>query len=166
MSVAARDFPTLVGSIMPLLAPFLLIFIPLTAIVLLVGLLPLQKRAPNAAIAVELGSHAASWVIVLAYAAFWIPPARKIFQDFGVELSGLSLLLIQMAALMAQPLVMLIVAAIVLAADWIIYSSLWGNEASQTVRNRFSLFMTLVPLSMMMVLGTAIYLSLTKLVLG
>jgi hypothetical protein len=143
---------------MPLLAPFLIFFVPLTAVVLLVGLLPLRQRARNAAIAVELGAHAASWIIVLAYAAIWIPPARKVFQDFGVELSGLSLLLIQIADLIAQPLVMLIVSAIVLAADAIIYSSLWGSEASQTVRNRFSLCMALVPLSMMMVVGTAIYL--------
>jgi hypothetical protein len=147
---------------MLLVARFLLPFVPLTAIVLLVGLLPLRQRARQTAIALELGAHATSWIIVLAYAAIWIPPWRKIFQDFGVELSGLSLLLIQIADLIAQPLVMLIVSAIVLAADGIIYSSLWGNEGSQTVRNRFSLFMTLVPLSMMLVVGTAIYLPLLK----
>ncbi len=80
------------------------------------------------------------------------------FQDFGIELSSLSLLVIQMA----QPLVMLIVCAIVLAFDGIIYSSLWRNGASQTARNRFSLFMTLVPLLVMLVFGTTIYLPLLK----
>jgi len=148
---------------MPLLAPFLLPLVLLTAILLLVGLQPLRQRARKAAIAVELGAHAASWIIVLAYAAIWIPRARKIFQDFGVELSGLSVLIIQIADLMVPASVILVVSAIVLAADGVIYSLLWRNEASQTVRNRFSLFMTLVPLSIMMVFGTAIYLPLLKL---
>jgi hypothetical protein len=147
---------------MPLLAQFLLLYIPLTAVVLLFGLVPLRRRAPGAAIAVELGSHAASWIIVLAYAAIWIPGYRKIFQDFGVESSGLSLLFIPIADFRAQPL-LLVVSAIVLAVDGIIYSSLCGNEVSQTVRNRFSLFMTLAPLSIMVVFGTAIYLPLLKL---
>jgi hypothetical protein len=74
-------------------------------------------------------------------------------------LSNLSVLVIQIA----QPSVILIVSAILLATDGVIYSFLWRNDASQTVRNRFSLFMTLVPLSIMMVFGTAIYLPLLKL---
>ena len=145
---------------MPLLGRFLLPLVLLTAIVLLVGLLPLRQRARRPPIAAELGAHAASWIIVLASAAIWIPRASKIFQDFGVELSSLSVLVIQIA----QPSVILIVSAILLAADGVIYSFLWRNDASQTVRNRFSLFMTLVPLSIMMVFGTAIYLPLLKLV--
>ena len=81
------------------------------------------------------------------------------FQDFGIESSNLSALVFQMA----QPLVMLIVCAIVLAVDGIVYSSLWRNDVSQTVRNRFSLFMTLLPLLIMLVFGTTIYLPLLKL---
>ena len=82
--------------------------------------------------------------------------------DFGAELSSLSVLVIQIAELMAQPLVMLIITAIVLAADGVIYSLLWENEAADTARNRFSLFMTLVPLSILLVFASAIYLPLLK----
>jgi type II secretory pathway component PulF len=106
----------------------------------------------------ELAAHAASWAVVLVSATIWIPRAGKMFQDFGVESSSLSALVIQMA----QPLVMSIVCAIVLAVDGIIYSSLWRSEVSRTVRNRFSLFMTLVPLLIMLVFGTTIYLPLLK----
>lgn len=143
---------------MHLLTWYLLPLVLLTAIVLLLGLLPLRQRARDAAVAMELGAHAASWAVVLVSATIWIPRAGKMFQDFGIELSSLSLLVIQMA----QPLVMLIVCAIVLAFDGIIYSSLWRNGASQTARNRFSLFMTLVPLLVMLVFGTTIYLPLLK----
>ncbi|HEV3304260.1 MAG TPA: hypothetical protein VG055_31715 [Planctomycetaceae bacterium] len=151
---------------MPLVARFLLPIVLLTVVVLLAGLLALRQRARKAAIAMELGAHAASWIIVLVSAAIWTPPARKIFQDFGVEMSSFSVLLIQIADLMAHPSVMLILCAFVLAADGIIYSFLWRSDFSQTVRNRFSLFMTLVPFSLMLVLGTAIYLPLLKLMVS
>lgn len=148
---------------MPSLARLLLPLVLLTAAVLLVGLVPLRQRTGKAAIAAELGAHAASWIIVLAYAAIWIPRFRKIFQDFGVELSSLSVLVIQIADLLAQPAVMLITTAIVLAADGIIYARLGRNETSRTTRNRFSLVMTLVPLSIMVIFGTAIYIPLLQL---
>jgi hypothetical protein len=144
---------------MHLLTWYLLPLVLLTAIVLLLGLLPLRQRARDAAVAMELGAHAASWAVVLVSATIWISRAGKMFQDFGIESSNLSALVIQMA----QPLVMLIVCAIVLAVDGIVYSSLWRNDVSQTVRNRFSLFMTLVPLLIMLVFGTTIYLPLLKL---
>jgi hypothetical protein len=143
---------------MAFLTWYLIPLVLLTAIVLLLGLLPLRQRAREAAVAMELAAHAASWAVVLVSATIWIPRAGKMFQDFGVESSSLSALVIQMA----QPLVMSIVCAIVLAVDGIIYSSLWRSEVSRTVRNRFSLFMTLVPLLIMLVFGTTIYLPLLK----
>ncbi|HXY36761.1 MAG TPA: hypothetical protein VEI07_21200 [Planctomycetaceae bacterium] len=146
----------------PFLARFLLPLGVLTVIILLVGRLPLRRRAREPALAVELGAHAAIWLVVGGCAVIWIPRTRKILHDFGAELSSLSVLVIQIAELMAQPLVMLIITAIVLAADGVIYSLLWENEAADTARNRFSLFMTLVPLSILLVFASAIYLPLLK----
>lgn len=148
---------------MPLLAQSLLPLVLLTAIVLLVGLLPLRQRTRKAAIAAELGAHATSWIIVLAYAAIWMPRSAKVFQDFGIEVSSLSVPVIKFADLMAQPWALLIVSGIVLAADGIIYSLLWTDGVPQATRNRFSLFMTLVPLSIMLAFGITIYLLLVRL---
>jgi len=151
---------------MSVLARYLLPLIGLTAVVLVVGLLPLWQRTRRAAIAAELGAHAVGWIIVLAYAAIWIPRYRKIFQDFGFELSSLSMLVIQIADLLAEPLVMLVVSVIVLAADGMIYSLLWSNAAAPKIRNGFSFLMTLLPLSLMVLFGAAIYPTLLKLMLS
>jgi type II secretory pathway component PulF len=151
---------------MSVLARYLLPLIGLTAVILVVGLLPLWQRTRRAAIATELGAHAVGWIIVLAYAAIWIPRYRKIFQDFGFELSSLSMLVIQIADLLAEPLVMLVVSVIVLAADGIIYSWLWKNAAAPKIRNGFSFLMTLLPLSLMVLFGAAIYPTLLKLMLS
>jgi len=132
--------------------------------ILLAGIVPLRQRTRGVAIAAELGAHAAGWIVVFAYAAIWIPQTRKIFQDFGIELSSFTVLIIQITDLLAHPAAILIVSASMLAADGIIYSRLWGRDASPSNRNRFSVFMTLVPLFVMFVFGTAIILPLYRLV--
>ena len=147
------------GSLMPFLVPLILC----SGIVLLAGILPLRQRKRGVAIAAELGAHAASWIVIFVYAAIWIPRARKVFQDFGIELSSLSMLVIQVADLMAYPAAMLIISASVLAADGTIYSLLWGSDISPSTRNRFSLFMTLIPLFVMLLFGTAIIVPLFQL---
>ena len=92
-----------------------------------------------------------------------MPRSAKVFQDFGIEVSSLSVPVIKFADLMAQPWALLIVSGIVLAADGIIYSLLWTDGVPQATRNRFSLFMTLVPLSIMLAFGITIYLLLVRL---
>jgi len=148
----------MLAALMPFLVPFVLFL----GIVLLAGILPLRQRTRGVAIAAELGAHAASWIVIFVYVAIWVPRARKIFQDFGIELSSLSMLVIQIADLMAYPAGMLIVSAGMLAADGIIYSRLWGSDVSPSTRNRFSLFMTLIPLFVLLFIGTTIIVGLFK----
>jgi hypothetical protein len=146
-----------------LITPFLLPLVLFSAGILLAGILALRPRTRRAAVAAELAAHAASWIAVFVYAAIWIPRARKILQDFGIELSNLSMLVIQIADLMADPAVMAIVTASLLAADGIIYSLLWRSDFSPSTRRRFSIFMTLVPLLVMLLFETAIIVPLFKL---
>ena len=107
--------------------------------------------------------HGASWIAVCVYAAVWIPRARKILQDFGIELSSLSMLVIQIADLMADPVVIVIMTASLLAADGVIYSLLWRSDISPSTRKWFSVLMTLIPLFVMLLFGTAIVVPLFRL---
>jgi hypothetical protein len=146
-----------------LVTPFLLPLVLFSAGILLAGILALRPRTRGAAVAAELAAHGASWIVVFIYAAIWIPWARKLLQDFGIELSSLSMLVIQIADLMADPVVIVIMTVSLLAADGIIYSLLWRSEASPLARKRFSLLMTLIPLLVMLLFGSGVLVPLSKL---
>jgi hypothetical protein len=154
----------LLASTASAVASFFVPLIVFLAVILLAGMVPVRQRTRGAAVAAEIGAHAASWIMVAVYAAIWIPRARKIFQDFGIELSTLSMLIIQVGDLMANPVVMLIVSASMLLLDGIIYSLLWEGNVSPAIRNRFSLFATLIPAFVMLLFGAAVYVPLFKLV--
>ena len=85
------------------------------------------------------------------------------FQDFGIEVSSLSMLVIQIADLMADPLAALIISASLLAADGIIYSLLWRRNISPVLRTLFSLMATLAPAFALLLFGAAIFVPLFKL---
>jgi hypothetical protein len=142
-------------------------FVPLLAalvIIPLLGILPLRQRTQKAAIAAELAAHGASWIIVLGYLAIWIPGTRKIFQDFGVELSSLSMNIIQIADVRSPGwgILLVVFSAGVFVADGMVYSLLWTNGAPHSIRTRFSLVMMLVPLSILLAVAMALVPSLIK----
>ncbi len=151
------------GSTASFIASFFVPLVLFLGVILVAGILPLRQRTLGAAVAAEIAAHAAGWIAVFVYAAIWIPRARKILQDFGIELSSLSMLIIQVADLMANPVVMLIVAAGLLAADAMIYSLLWRSNVAPSMRNRFSLFTALIPFFVLLLIGWAIFVPLIKL---
>lgn len=154
----------LAASAFSLIAPFVVPWLLFLAGVVVAGLVPLRQRTRSAAVVAELGAHAAGWIAVFAYAAMWIPRARKLLQDFGIEVSSLQMLIIQIADLVADPVAIVIISVMMLAADGIVYSLLWRSDFSPLTRKRFSLFMTLIPAVVILLFGMAIIVPLYKLV--
>jgi hypothetical protein len=147
--------------------PFLVPLLVALAIIPLLGMLPLRLRTQQAAIAAELAAHGASWIIVLVYSAIWIPRARKISQDFGVEPSGVSMLVIQIADFLSPgwAVLLAVFSAGIVVADGMVYSHLWTKGAPPSIRNRFSLVMMLVPLFFLLAVAMAVVTSLMKMTL-
>jgi hypothetical protein len=149
----------MVSQIASLLIPLVLFVVG----IVVAGIVPLRQRTRARAIAAELAAHGASWILVFLYAAIWIPRTKKVLQDFGIETSSFSMLMIQIADLLADPLAVMVVMTIVLAVDAAVYSRLSRSEDPRS-RNRFSVGMTLVPLLLMLGFGFGVLVPLYKLI--
>jgi len=135
------------------------------AVIVLLGLWPSRMRTRQTALFAEVAGHGAGWLMILLYMLIWIPRAEKIFDDFGVELSAVSMCAVQIVDLMSRGWAVVVVPLLcgLLAVDGLVYRRLWADGVPQKTRNRFTLAMTLLPLSAVVLLGEAVVLPLTKL---
>ena len=102
-------------------------------IVLLLGIHPLRSGTTSSAISTEVISHTVGSLTLFVGMYALVPKYRAIFEDFGVELPGISVLLIRASdtAVKYSYLVALLLVALI-AADAAIFRMLHKNESTRT----------------------------------
>jgi len=133
---------------------------------LCLAILPLRQTRRRPAVIAEVVAHGMAWMSVPLAGLLWLPRFKKIYADFGTELGIATEFAIAVSDFVSEPRMLFFapqVMGVLLIVDGLVFDMLWRREASRTLRNRWSLGISVVSLSLVALVTIPPVLSLARL---
>lgn len=116
-------------------------------LILILGALPLLVKNVTVSVVLEVFGHVVSWLVIAMALLFWVPSCIKIFESFNQQLPGFTVLFIHLREFVTNGWHIhgpFIVSLLVL--DGWMFQHLSKLESQRSLRWKWSLLMTALPL--------------------